>query len=159
MFCPHCSAEYLEGFTTCADCAVPLVDVLPPEPGFTKLVTVLETTDHALIMVAKSILDGAGIPYYARFQRRSYLPSHKSPNATGTMATRSIRLRSSWAWSHSREAIERRPRPGCLTGTDTEFTTARQRRTGHETREGVARRRRTGGGTPVLPTLRYLLGT
>lgn len=32
MFCPTCKCEYLEGFTTCADCSVPLVAQLPPEP-------------------------------------------------------------------------------------------------------------------------------
>jgi len=33
MFCPTCKCEYLEGFTTCADCKVPLVAQLPPEPA------------------------------------------------------------------------------------------------------------------------------
>lgn len=32
MFCPTCKCEYLEGFTKCADCGVPLVTQLPPEP-------------------------------------------------------------------------------------------------------------------------------
>lgn len=30
MFCPSCGGEYREGFTTCADCEVPLVESLPP---------------------------------------------------------------------------------------------------------------------------------
>jgi len=33
MFCPTCKCEYLEGFTKCADCGVPLVAQLPPEPA------------------------------------------------------------------------------------------------------------------------------
>lgn len=31
MFCPRCRDEYREGFTHCQDCAVDLVDALPPE--------------------------------------------------------------------------------------------------------------------------------
>lgn len=31
MFCPECKCEYLEGFTRCADCDVPLVERLPEE--------------------------------------------------------------------------------------------------------------------------------
>lgn len=30
MFCPSCGGEYREGFTTCADCEIPLVESLPP---------------------------------------------------------------------------------------------------------------------------------
>lgn len=32
MFCPVCKAEYRPGFTHCADCGVPLVSSLPPQP-------------------------------------------------------------------------------------------------------------------------------
>ncbi len=32
MYCPKCRDEYREGFTECADCKVPLVSELPPEP-------------------------------------------------------------------------------------------------------------------------------
>lgn len=32
MWCPKCGAEYRPGFTTCADCRVPLVDD-PPAPA------------------------------------------------------------------------------------------------------------------------------
>jgi hypothetical protein len=31
MFCPSCRDEFREGYTTCADCGVALVDTLPPE--------------------------------------------------------------------------------------------------------------------------------
>jgi hypothetical protein len=71
MFCPKCGDEYLPGFARCADCGVDLVDKLPekerPEPY--EMVTVLETGDQSLVAVAKSILDGAGIPCIARNER------------------------------------------------------------------------------------------
>ncbi len=64
MFCPECGAEYREGFYECADCKVPLVRELPPEPepavDTTELVTVLETYDPALIAVARSLLQAVG---------------------------------------------------------------------------------------------------
>ena len=68
MFCPECGAEYQKGFTTCADCDVELVDRPPPAPPLPsgELVTVLETHDQGLIMVVKSLLDGAGIPCFAK---------------------------------------------------------------------------------------------
>jgi len=69
MTCPECGAEYRAGVMICADCDVPLVEQLPEEPPFTKLVTVLETSDQALLLVAKGILDGAGIPYCAAGER------------------------------------------------------------------------------------------
>ncbi len=66
MFCPECGAEYREGFTECSDCQVPLVRELPPSPEpkpDLKLFTVLETVDRNLLMVAKSVLEDAGIEY------------------------------------------------------------------------------------------------
>lgn len=65
MFCPECGTEYREGFTACADCKVDLVDEPPPPPSSGELVTVLETHDRGLILVAKSILEGADIPCLA----------------------------------------------------------------------------------------------
>ena len=66
MFCPECRAEYREGFTQCSDCQVPLVQDLPsapePQPHLT-LVTVLETIDRNLLIVAKSVLDDAEMDY------------------------------------------------------------------------------------------------
>lgn len=31
-FCPKCRTEYVPGVRTCADCGIPLVASLPPEP-------------------------------------------------------------------------------------------------------------------------------
>lgn len=71
MFCPECRSEYREGFTQCADCRVPLVDVLPDPTGpatepFARIVTVYRTSDAALIALARSLLESAGIQYEAK---------------------------------------------------------------------------------------------
>ena len=66
MFCPECRTEYREGYTQCSDCQVPLIQDLPsepePQPHMT-LVTVLETVDRNLLIVAKSVLDDAEMDY------------------------------------------------------------------------------------------------
>ncbi|MGE5158107.1 MAG: putative signal transducing protein [Gemmatimonas sp.] len=71
MFCPKCGDEYRAGFTHCSDCGTDLVDKLPEveEPGPLEMVTVLETGDQSLVAVAKSVLEGAGIPCIARNER------------------------------------------------------------------------------------------
>ena len=71
MFCPKCRDEYRAGFTRCADCDVDLVEELPEveEAPPLEMVTVLETGDQSLIAVAKSVLEGAGIPSIARNER------------------------------------------------------------------------------------------
>jgi len=68
MFCPKCGAEYQTGITQCADCGVALVTEPPDEeqPEWVDFVTVLTTRDHAELAVAKSLLDGEGIPFFAR---------------------------------------------------------------------------------------------
>jgi len=65
VFCPKCKAEYREGFTECYDCQVPLVPELPPEQEreYIDFETVFATGNQAIIAVAKSILDYAGIQY------------------------------------------------------------------------------------------------
>ena len=68
MFCPQCGAEYREGFYTCSDCNVPLVNQLPPEPETKyidqdELVTVMETKDAQLVRIAASWLESADIFY------------------------------------------------------------------------------------------------
>ena len=71
MFCPKCGDEYRAGFTRCSDCDTDLVEKLPEkrEPGSLEMVTVLETGDQTLVAVAKSVLEGAGIPCIARNER------------------------------------------------------------------------------------------
>ncbi len=95
MFCPKCHAEYREGFYKCADCDVWLVNALPdqgarkkPEPGvismrdeeseilvdepvegefdFQPLVTVLTTNNLSVLLMARGMLDSAGIDYYTQ---------------------------------------------------------------------------------------------
>ncbi len=72
MYCPVCGDEYQPGFTRCADCDVALTEKPPeqppPAPPF-ELVTVLETGDQSLVAVARSVLEGAGIPCIARNER------------------------------------------------------------------------------------------
>ena len=70
MFCPQCMSEYREGVTRCADCDVPLVRQLPaPEPAplpvnLDDMVTVLKTYDEGELLMAKSLLEAAGIPVH-----------------------------------------------------------------------------------------------
>jgi hypothetical protein len=68
MFCPKCRYEYEIGLTECPDCGIPLVAELPPEdePEYVDLVTVLTTADAGVAIIAKSLLDEAGIKYYAK---------------------------------------------------------------------------------------------
>lgn len=71
MYCPECGIEYRDGVTVCIDCAVPLTPDPPPAPPeptaeWVDLVTVLETSDPTLVMVARSLLEAEGIPCYAR---------------------------------------------------------------------------------------------
>lgn len=63
MFCPKCRAEYREGFYTCAECNIALVDHLPPEPQpeFVDFEEVLATYNPADIAFIKSILHAENI--------------------------------------------------------------------------------------------------
>lgn len=67
MFCPECGAEFREGFTVCSDCAVNLVSELPTAEDDTRpdmeLVTVFKSTNPALVGIAKSVLESAGIEF------------------------------------------------------------------------------------------------
>jgi hypothetical protein len=71
MFCPVCRDEYREGFTRCSDCDAALVQTLPSvtETVPFEMVTVLETGDQSRIVVARSVLESAGIPCVARNER------------------------------------------------------------------------------------------
>jgi hypothetical protein len=68
MHCPRCRTEYEPGVTQCPDCAIALVDgPAPPahdEPEWADLVTVLETADPSLLVVAKTLLDAEGVPCF-----------------------------------------------------------------------------------------------
>ena len=66
MFCPQCKSEYVEGIKECADCRIPLVKVLPPEPdhtgaGFVRVMSTYNVGDMAVI---KPVLENAEIEYY-----------------------------------------------------------------------------------------------
>ncbi|HMK91426.1 MAG TPA: DUF2007 domain-containing protein [Thermoleophilia bacterium] len=82
MYCPKCRAEYVDGFTRCFDCDLPLVDELPPPSRRARetravdrsqpdapprddleLVTVLASGDPGLMAVATSLLRSADIPF------------------------------------------------------------------------------------------------
>lgn len=72
MFCPQCRSEYREGFTVCADCQVELVASLPepaPVPNDERpnmeFVTVFDSTNPALISIAKTVLESAAIEFLA----------------------------------------------------------------------------------------------
>lgn len=73
MFCPECRSEYVEGVTACVDCGCPLVPTLPPietrasrtEP----VITVFEACDEAQVLLARSLLEDAGISYLTKNDR------------------------------------------------------------------------------------------
>ncbi len=69
MICPQCNSEYPAGVTRCPACDVDLVDELaasaPETVEWIDLVTVLETGDPSLLLVAKSLLDAEKIRSYA----------------------------------------------------------------------------------------------
>ncbi len=74
MFCPRCHTEYRKGFDRCADCDLPLVDTLPPEPEPSPAqrasvdgdwVTVASLTMQTDVVLLKSMLASEGIAYVA----------------------------------------------------------------------------------------------
>ena len=71
--CPKCRAEYRTGYTVCADCGVPLVESLPPEPesppaeGLPPVVVYVATTPlEAEVVRAK--LESFGIPAMLQYE-------------------------------------------------------------------------------------------
>jgi hypothetical protein len=65
---PKCRTEYRDGFDACADCQVPLVDELLPEPPkeYINYKELLNTYNHADIAFLKSLLDSHKINYYIK---------------------------------------------------------------------------------------------
>jgi hypothetical protein len=65
--------------TECPDCLIPLVEELPAEgeqkyePVYVELATALESSDPGEIMIVKSLLEDAGIRYYAKGEGIQYL--------------------------------------------------------------------------------------
>lgn len=95
MFCPVCGDEYRAGFTRCSDCGVDLVEKLPAgieaaDPF--ELVTVLETGDQSQVAVARSMLEGAGIPCIARNERLQNLFGWGTVGTGYNVAMGAIRL-------------------------------------------------------------------
>jgi hypothetical protein len=75
MFCPRCGAEYREGFFTCADCDIALVDEFPPEPEpqFVDFVEVLATYNPADIAFIKSMLEAEQIEHFFKGEHFLYM--------------------------------------------------------------------------------------
>jgi len=66
--CPECNVEYIDTAIRCSDCDVELTLGPPiqeehPDP---KIETVYATGDPALVTVAKSLLEDAGIEYFTK---------------------------------------------------------------------------------------------
>jgi hypothetical protein len=81
MYCPQCHAEYVPGFTRCADCDVELVEVPPEVLPAAKparrdptddLVTVFSSHDYGLAAVAQSLLRSADIRFSVRGELVAY---------------------------------------------------------------------------------------
>lgn len=72
MICPNCHAEYVQGFTRCADCDVPLVPQYPPsssgaavpgDPDEDPFCSFWRGEDARLLAELCTVLDEAGIPH------------------------------------------------------------------------------------------------
>lgn len=60
MNCPSCGAELREDAVSCPACREPLA------AEWVDFVTVMTTRDHSELMLAKSLLEAAGIEFFAR---------------------------------------------------------------------------------------------
>ena len=63
MYCSKCGCEYLDGFTECSDCHIPLLAGNPPEDATERpdlgLVVVMETNDRIQLSLVKGLLEDA----------------------------------------------------------------------------------------------------
>jgi hypothetical protein len=70
MLCPQCRTEYRRGFTTCDECGIRLVDILPAEeahePEYSRFVTVVTAQGQFEEGQICSFLEAAGIPTAVR---------------------------------------------------------------------------------------------
>lgn len=66
MYCPRCGEQYEVWAKECPDCLIPLQEESAAPIAPNELVTVYTTGNAALIAIAKSILEDAGIPYFAK---------------------------------------------------------------------------------------------
>ncbi len=70
MFCPKCKGEYREGFTSCAECGVDLVQELnqaeEDEPRYRDMVAVASFADRVSAGSATSLLKNEGIAAWVR---------------------------------------------------------------------------------------------
>jgi hypothetical protein len=92
-YCPECRSEYRPGFETCADCGVPLVHELPPEPQpFPRThephlgpdpVAVFASARDLNAEMVRGVLEGCGIA--ARVWSSGY-ESYTGRGAVGQMA-------------------------------------------------------------------------
>lgn len=65
-FCPRCRAEYREGYKTCSDCEIGLVDSLPLESDNqneinSDMMSVYDAPDQMSAMALSSFLNDSGI--------------------------------------------------------------------------------------------------
>lgn len=70
MICPKCQAEYRPESTECPACQAPVVE-RPHEPM--ELVLVYQSGDMGRVMLAKSFLESAEIPYIVKNEEEQAL--------------------------------------------------------------------------------------
>ena len=80
---------------------------MPADPEFAELVTVVETSNPTLLVLMKSVLDGAEIPYYAKGEALK--------NLFGLGQVGSGSIRSSVRSGFKSESTTRRKRDTCST--------------------------------------------